>query len=58
MGELGDLGFFSVSESSVAAVTKYIVEQEEHYREQSFQEECVAFLKKNKVVYDERYVRY
>jgi putative transposase len=49
-------GVFSVSESNVAAVTKYIAEQEEHHREHSFQEEFVAFLKKNNVAYDERYI--
>jgi REP element-mobilizing transposase RayT len=49
-------GVFSVSESSVAAVTKYIAGQEEHHRAHSFQEEYVAFLKKNNVAYDERYV--
>ncbi len=45
---------FSVSESNVSAVTKYIATQDEHHRKQSFQEEFVAFLKKNKVAYDER----
>jgi putative transposase len=49
-------GVFSVSESHVGAVTKYIAEQEEHHRKLSFQEEYVAFLKKNKVAYDERYI--
>jgi putative transposase len=49
-------GVFSVSESSVTAVTKYIAEQEEHHRKHSFQEEYITFLKKNKVVYDERYI--
>ena len=49
-------GVFSVSESSVAAVSKYIAAQEEHHRKQSFQEEYVAFLKKNKIAYDERYI--
>ena len=49
-------GVFSVSESSVAAVTKYIAAQEEHHRKHSFQEEFVAFLKKNNVAYDERYI--
>jgi putative transposase len=43
-----EYGVFSVSESSVAAVTKYIAEQEEHHRTHSFQEEYVAFLKMNK----------
>ena len=47
---------FSVSESSVAAVTKYIANQEEHHRKHSFQEEFAAFLKKNNVAYDEKYI--
>ena len=49
-------GVFSVSESSVAAVTKYIADQEEHHRSHSFEEEYIAFLKKNNVAYDERYI--
>jgi len=49
-------GVFSVSESNAAAVTKYIAEQEEHHQKHSFQEEFVAFLKKNHVAYDERYI--
>jgi putative transposase len=49
-------GVFSVSESSVPAVTKYIATQEEHHKKRSFQEEFVAFLKKNKIAYDDRYI--
>jgi putative transposase len=49
-------GAFSVSESNVLAVTKYIAGQEEHHRKHSFQEEFVAFLKKNNVDYDEKYI--
>jgi putative transposase len=49
-------GVFSVSESSVPAVKKYIATQDEHHRKGSFQKEFVAFLKKNKVAYDERYI--
>jgi len=49
-------GVFSVSESNVASVTRYIADQEAHHRKRSFQEEFVAFLKKNKVAYDERYI--
>ncbi len=49
-------GVFSVSESNVGAVTKYIAGQEEHHQKHSFQEEFVAFLKKNNVAYDERYI--
>jgi putative transposase len=47
---------FSVSESNVADVTKYISEQEEHHRKHTYQEEFVAFLKKNNVPYDEKYI--
>ena len=49
-------GVFSVSESTVESVTKYIAEQETHHKKQSFQEEYVAFLKKNHVEYDPRYI--
>ena len=49
-------GVFSVSESNLAAVSKYIAGQEEHHKKHSFQEEFVAFLKKHGVPYDERYV--
>ncbi len=49
-------GVFSVSESRVAAVTKYIAGQEEHHKKHSFQEEFLAFLKKNNVTYDEKYL--
>jgi len=49
-------GVFSVSESNAPAVTKYIAEQEEHHKKQSFQEELLAFLKKNNVTYDEKYI--
>ena len=47
---------FSVSESSIPAVTKYIATQDKHHQKRSFQEEFVEFLKKNKVAYDERYI--
>src|SRR5579863_6459393 len=40
-------GVFSVSESNVTAVKKYIAEQEEHHKKHSFQEEFLAFLKNN-----------
>jgi putative transposase len=49
-------GVFSVSESNVPQVSRYIAEQEKHHRKRTFQEEYVAFLKKNNVTYDERYI--
>ena len=47
---------FSVSRSRFDDVHRYIANQEEHHRKVSFQEELIAFLKKHKVEYDERYV--
>jgi putative transposase len=49
-------GVFSVSESNVASVAKYIARQEEHHKKRSFQEEYVGFLKKNGIDYDARYI--
>ena len=49
-------GAFSVSESNVAVVSRYIATQEEHHKKRTFQQEYVAFLKKNKIEYDERYI--
>jgi REP element-mobilizing transposase RayT len=49
-------GAFSVSESNVSVVSRYIAEQEEHHRKHTFQEEYVAFLKKNNISFDERYI--
>ena len=47
---------FSVSQSNVAAVRKYIVGQEEHHRKMTFQEELLALLKRHELEYDERYL--
>jgi len=49
-------GAFSVSESNVPAVSRSIATQEEHHKKLTFQQEYIAFLKKNKVAYDERYI--
>ena len=49
-------GVFSVSESNVAALMKYIASQEEHHKKHSFQDEFLAFLKKNAIAADEKYV--
>jgi putative transposase len=49
-------GAFSVSQSHVGAVRRYIERQEEHHRRKTFQDEFRAFLKKYEVDYDERYV--
>jgi putative transposase len=49
-------GAFSVSESNVRRVSRYIAEQEEHHRKVSFQEEFMTFLRKHRIDYDERYI--
>jgi REP-associated tyrosine transposase len=49
-------GVFSVSESNMDAVTRYIAQQEKHHAKRSFQKEFVAFLKKNGIAYDEKYI--
>ena len=49
-------GVFSVSSSNLAAVQKYIAEQEEHHRKTTFQDEYRAFLKRHGVSWDEQYV--
>jgi REP element-mobilizing transposase RayT len=47
---------FSVSRSQMERVMNYIRNQEEHHRKVTFQEELIAFLKKQGVAYDPRYV--
>jgi REP element-mobilizing transposase RayT len=49
-------GAFSVSQSGVTAVCRYIENQESHHRRLSFQDELRAFLRKYGIEYDERYV--
>jgi putative transposase len=49
-------GAFTVSESGAPAVRDYISNQQEHHRARSFQEEFMAFLKKNGIAVDERYL--
>ena len=49
-------GAFSVSSSHLDAVIKYIRNQEEHHRKESFQDEFRRVCKKYRVALDERYV--
>jgi len=49
-------GAFSVSQSNVASVVRYIAEQERHHRKVSFQEEFLAYLRRHGIDYDERYI--
>jgi REP element-mobilizing transposase RayT len=49
-------GAFSVSVSMLDKTVRYIADQEEHHRTQSFEEEFLAFLERHQVQYDPRYV--
>jgi putative transposase len=49
-------GAFSVSESQVPRLAKYIQSQQEHHRTKTFQEEYVALLRKHRIEYEERYL--
>jgi putative transposase len=47
---------FSVSESLVPVIRKYIQNQTEHHRKQTFQEEFVALLERHGIEYDPQYL--
>ncbi len=49
-------GVFSYSQSQVDKVYKYILNQEEHHKKQTFTEEYLEFLKNFKIEYDEQYI--
>jgi len=52
----GGYGAFSVSQSNLEEVIRYIENQEEHHKRVTFQDEYRAFLKAYGIAYDERYV--
>ena len=49
-------GAFSIGQSQVPAVKRYIQQQKVHHRRLTFQDEYRKFLKAYEVEYDERYV--
>ncbi|MCZ8020710.1 MAG: IS200/IS605 family transposase [Cyclobacteriaceae bacterium] len=49
-------GAFSYSHSQIDNVVKYVMNQKEHHRKISFQEEYIDFLKKFEIEYDEKYL--
>jgi hypothetical protein len=49
-------GAFTVSQSSVEEVRRYIARQKEHHQKVSFRDEFIHFLKANEIEYDERYL--
>ncbi len=49
-------GAFSYSHSQIDSVVKYVINQEEHHRKRTFQEEYEAMLKEFAIEYNARYV--
>jgi putative transposase len=49
-------GAFSFSHSHIDRVVKYIINQEQYHKKQTFGEEYVQLLKKYDVLFDERYI--
>jgi putative transposase len=49
-------GAFTVGYTQINDVVKYILNQEEHHKKLSFQDEYRLFLKKYNIEYDEQYV--
>ncbi|MBS1758853.1 MAG: IS200/IS605 family transposase [Bacteroidetes bacterium] len=52
----GGYAGYSVSQSVVDRVKKYIENQKEHHQKVSFEEEYIAFLKEYNIDYDEAYL--
>ena len=49
-------GAFTVSQSNVEEVRRYIAGQKEHHRKVSFRDEFIQFLRANGIEYDERFI--
>ncbi|MBL4818205.1 MAG: IS200/IS605 family transposase [Deltaproteobacteria bacterium] len=49
-------GAFSVSESQVPRVKKYIQEQQKHHQKSGFKEELIQFFRASKISFDEKYL--
>ncbi|MBP8241268.1 MAG: IS200/IS605 family transposase [Thermoflexales bacterium] len=47
---------FTVCDSGLARVKRYIERQEEHHRRQSFRDELMAYLRATGIEFDERYL--
>jgi putative transposase len=52
----GGYASFSVSQSNLTDVIRYIENQEEHHKRVTFQDEYRAFLKAYRIEFDERYI--
>jgi hypothetical protein len=51
----GGFSSFSVSESQISIVSKYIDRQEDHHEKFSFEKELEDFLRKNKIAFEEKH---
>jgi putative transposase len=49
-------GAFSIHESQIESIQKYIQTQIEHHRKKTFQEEYLEILREYRIPYDERYL--
>lgn len=49
-------GAFTYSKSQIDAVVKYILNQPIHHKKTTFREEYIAFLKKFKIDYEDKYL--
>lgn len=49
-------GAFSVSESRVSSVGRYIEMQEQHHQQWTYKEELVSLLQRHSIEFDERYL--
>ena len=49
-------GAFSIGQSNVACLKRYIHNQKQHHRRVTFQDELRTFFKRYQIPYDERYV--
>jgi len=49
-------GAFSVSESQIPNVRRYIQNQKEHHQKSTFQEELIQLLEKHGINFDEKYL--
>ena len=49
-------GAFTVSQSNLEEVRRYIARQKEHHRKTSFRDEFILFLSANGIEFDERFV--
>ena len=52
----GGYADFSVSQSNLPEVSRYIAQQEQHHKKMSFQDELRALFRKHELEWDERYV--